>query len=126
MVGILTGTSSFADLWTQIWEKAVAQIIEKIGLVQLAVSAISGILGFFGIFLQHGGSFIATRPTPLMVGESGAERVTVSPLAGAPATGGGGGTTFVLSNVVMDQVGLNQFAKRVAQILTSGPVSRVG
>ncbi|MDR7537421.1 MAG: hypothetical protein QN183_13780 [Armatimonadota bacterium] len=85
LVGILTGTATFADLWAAIWRKAVEQIIEQIGLVRLAMQAVSFIFGLLGIHLQTGGQLIATRPTRIMVGERGPERVTVQPLAGGPA-----------------------------------------
>tara|TARA_R100000808_G_scaffold19771_1_gene42841 strand:+ start:4387 stop:6645 length:2259 start_codon:yes stop_codon:yes gene_type:complete len=51
--------------------------------------------------LQHGGEFIADRPTPIMVGEAGqAERVRVTPLSATNRNiGSGGGQTNISINV---------------------------
>src|SRR5439155_1087906 len=92
LAGVLKVTTQGTDLFSQLWVAAANAAIDQLALVQAASSFITGILGgiFPFLFLQRGGSFIATRPTPIMVGEAGAERVTVSPLAGASAAGGAG------------------------------------
>ena len=117
-------TCQTLQLWTQIVQKVILQIT----LIQQAVSFVTTFLGgiFPFLFLQHGGSFIATRPTPLMVGEAGAERVTVNPLAGAMATGGGGTTVNFNAPQFWDQITYANFIKKVGRDLNSGPVSRVG
>ena len=128
LAGILTGTVTFGDLWTQLWTKIVSQVLVQIGLVQTAAAPISGIFSIFGIALafQHGGSAIFTRPTPIMVGESGAERVSVTPLAGAPAATSGGVTVINQGLHLWDEITYAKFVRRLQRDLTGGPVSRVG
>ncbi len=104
---ILKGTATAADFFTAIWNAALDAFIDKlweaIGVQQLLNSIsgflggiFGGILGIFGIKLQHGGSFVTQGPTPLMVGEGGErELVNVTPLSQLGR--GSGGNTYNLT-----------------------------
>ncbi|MCM8774612.1 MAG: hypothetical protein NC820_07795, partial [Candidatus Omnitrophica bacterium] len=83
----MQGGTSFKDFMQSImdailhsWIKMVADMVAEWMKVQ-ALKIAGGVLGFLG--LQSGGEFIATRPTPIIVGEgSRPELVTVRPLTG--------------------------------------------
>ena len=105
LTNILQGGVSFAQGMRNIFASMVDAIIAE--FAELAVSGVfdilsedgvgggeidsilSGIGSFVSGFFPHGGSFVTQRPQLIGVGERGAERVTVSPLAGGPVQSGG-------------------------------------
>jgi hypothetical protein len=124
---IIQITTQGADIFSNLWVTAINQVIDAM-LRAKAVSSFfgsiaTGILGFLG--LQHGGTFVATGPTPLLVGEAGAELVSVTPLTGggsagsAPAGRGGGGDTNVSQSfegpVFFDDISAALFVRRYLQ-----------
>lgn len=103
-VGSILGTALGAFIGTFIFP----------GLGTLAGAAIGGSAGgFIGGLFQTGGSKVITSPQLIGVGEVGPERVTVEPLAGAPA-GSRGGVTLVLNGpTVFDEVTMQGFIRMV-------------
>jgi hypothetical protein len=72
-----------------------------------AIAAAGGHTGFEhgNVPLASGADFIASRPTPILVGEAGPERVTVNPLSGPNAGkfgGAGGGIGPVTIPIYLD------------------------
>ena len=65
----------------------------------------------------HGGSFIAQRPQLISVGEVGAERVTISPLAGGPARSGGQVVLMFSGINVFDGIAAEQAARTINRAL---------
>ena len=94
------------------------------GLGTLGGAAIGGSLGgFVGGLFQTGGTKVITSPQLIGVGEVGPERVTVTPLNGAPPSGGG--VTLILQGpTVFDAVSAQGFVRMVedAVIRTQGRV----
>lgn len=92
-VDFLSGTRSFgealADLWRNI-ANAIIQELARIAASWVFQQLLGGLGGMFGVDFtkyfekrQRGGELIVTRPTLMAVGEAGAERVTVQPVAGS-------------------------------------------
>lgn len=80
--------------------------------------ALGGFLGGLGGFLgfQTGGSIVVSRPTPILVGEGGAERVTVTP-SGRAGFGGGMVEINFNGDVMFDEITTDIFAERVARVI---------
>ena len=78
----------------------LAALIASLGAAQVAAIVATPAPKF-----AVGGSFITSGATPMMVGEQGAERVTIQPLAGQKrkaASGGGGNITINISAPLVD------------------------
>jgi len=78
----------------------LAALIASLGAAQVAAIVATPAPKF-----AVGGSFITSGATPMIVGEQGAERVTIQPLAGQKrkaASGGGGNITINISAPLVD------------------------
>lgn len=123
------GLQQFKDFGDFVWkaiqnafanlvEAMVTKFIKGLDLMKIAQQAfgfLSSVLKFIFPFLpfQHGGDLVVSRPTLMAVGERGAERVSVRPLAGGMAGAGGGGMTLNFAGpVVFDELTASQFVRR--------------
>lgn len=92
------------------------------GIVQSITSGISdvisGIGDFFGGLFQTGTDQIVSRPTLMMVGEAGPERLKVSPMSGAGLGGGGGGVVVNVQGLsLMDNYSARRLAFEISRMV---------
>jgi len=66
---------------------------------------------------QHGGDFVVSQPTPLMVGEMGAERVTIKPLSAGGGQGGKSVTINLHGPTIFDDITMSQFARVMTEAI---------
>jgi len=108
-MNVMTRAKSFADSMKQLFQQLVAAV-----LAELAKIAAAKAIASFGLSFQHGGSFIATRPQLITVGERGPEQVSVRPLTARQS--GGGGQTLVLNGPVMfDDISMRKFIRSLGR-----------
>lgn len=142
LVDVLSGVKEFGQGMTDLFQALKRMILQTIieealrplqtalsnffrglfGQSQGLLGTLLGVLPF--LLLQRGGEFIATRPTPLMVGETGAEHVSVRPLA-AGAGGMGQITLNFYGATIFDEMSLQQFVRRQLVPVISRELSRV-
>lgn len=123
-----TGKLNFKSFVDQILNE-IARFVARqavLTFAKIAFGAATGGAGFAGGglgsiisgFFQTGGSRVFASPSLIAVGETGAERVTVSPLGGGRDGGGGGVYQFIFQGpVVTNSVGIDQFADLVSRRL---------
>lgn len=113
----------FPDVFSGIFDNIFGGLFDGIG--GIFGSIFGGIGSFFGGLFQRGGSFVADKPTFIGVGEAGAERVEITPLARG---GSRGGVTIVLQGpTIFDEITMQQFVNHVSDALTgagAGSITR--
>ena len=94
--------------------------IGKVNLAGRLTTAWDKVLGTSGQVLASansfgtGGSFIASRPSLIGVGEHGMERVTVEPSTGTPFNRGSGITLVIEGDLIADEIGVSRLTSRIA------------
>ena len=83
--------------------------------------SIGGFASFAGITAANGYDGVVTRPTMMMVGERGAERVSVTPSGQT----GGGGVTINIQNMVGSSGDIERLRSMILDVLQSSSSNRV-
>jgi hypothetical protein len=83
--------------------------------------SIGGFASFAGITAANGYDGVVTRPTMMMVGERGAERVSVTP----NGQSGGGGVTINIQNMVGSSGDIERLRSMILDVLQSSSSNRV-
>ena len=91
------------------------------GVGDVVGDVVSGVGDFvedlFGGFFATGTDMVVSKPTLIMTGEAGAERVTVSPLAGAAHDRGGSGVSITINGLsLMDNFSARKLAYELRRI----------
>lgn len=123
------GTSVFASIWTQ-GSSILGEIFSGFGgvmsyLFDLLIAGIGALISSLNLnsalsFLPFatGGEQIVSRPTLIMAGERGPERLNISPMAGGMGTRSGGGsgvTVNIPRDSVISGISAGSFARHIAR-----------
>ena len=114
------------------WDKFVSFFRDTLGGIWDAIGgawhrfvsffqSIGGFAGFAGITAANGYDGVVTRPTMMMVGERGAERVSVTP----SGQSGGGGVTINIQNMVGSSGDIERLRSMILDVLQSSSSNRV-
>ena len=115
------------------WDKFVSFFRDTLGGIWDAIGgawhrfvsffqSIGGFAGFAGITAANGYDGVVTRPTMMMVGERGAEHVSVTPSGQA---GGGAGVTINIQNMVGSSGDIERLRSMILDVLQSSSSNRV-
>lgn len=141
--GMMDGSMSFSEGIKSMWKGIVDAIIEEIARMVARWLAAQAVMGFFqlagfalsvatgnpagavtaGAFsagggFASGGDLVVTRPTAILAGEAGAERISVTPLSGGASSRPAVVNVFQGPNV-MDQFSLRRFVRDQQRIMRS-------
>lgn len=144
---MIKGTESFSEGIKNLWKGIVDAIVQEIARMIAKWLAAQAIMGFFKLVgfaigaatgnpalafgaaaggdaaasalpLASGGDLVVSRPTTILAGEAGAERVTVTPLSGGNSSRPAVVNVFQGPNV-MDQFSLRRFVRDQQRIVRS-------
>jgi len=115
------------------WDKFVSFFRDTLGGIWDAIGGawhrfvsffqtIGGFASFSGITAANGYDGVVTRPTMMMVGERGAEHVSVTPSGQA---GGGAGVTINIQNMVGSSGDIERLRSMILDVLQSSSSNRV-
>jgi len=115
------------------WDKFVSFFRDTLGGIWDAIGGawhrfvsffqtIGGFASFAGITAANGYDGVVTRPTMMMVGERGAEHVSVTPSGQA---GGGAGVTINIQNMVGSSGDIERLRSMILDVLQSSSSNRV-
>lgn len=115
-------TSFISDTLGSVWTTLGKYWNNFVGFF-LSIGNTVGYLGsLVGITAANGYDGVVTRPTMMMVGERGAERVSVTPNG---QSGGGGGVTINIQNMVGSSGDIERLRSMILDVLQSSSSNRV-